>query len=88
MRTKTFRPYDQDSFLLMPPSVRDWVDPDGRSAASSRLRWRSHTAGSWAWAGDCVRHCLVAGAPRGTAIPSCAALPAQGPAGRHRCARV
>ena len=27
MRTKTFRPYDQDSLLLMPPSVRDWVDP-------------------------------------------------------------
>jgi transposase len=26
MRTKTFRPYDQDSLLLMPPSVRDWVD--------------------------------------------------------------
>ncbi len=24
MRTKTFRPYDQDTLLLMPPSVRDW----------------------------------------------------------------
>ena len=32
MRTKTFRPYDQDSLLLMPPSVRDWVDPDGLAA--------------------------------------------------------
>jgi len=29
MRTKTFRPYAQDTLLLMPPSVRDWVDPDG-----------------------------------------------------------
>ena len=28
MRTKTFRPYDQDTLLLMPPSVRDWV-PEG-----------------------------------------------------------
>ena len=25
MRQKTFRPYDQDTLLLMPPSVRDWV---------------------------------------------------------------
>jgi len=32
MRTKTFRPYDQDTLLLMPPSVRDWVDPDGLPA--------------------------------------------------------
>ena len=32
MRTKTFRPYDQDSLLLMPPSVRDWVDPGGLAA--------------------------------------------------------
>jgi transposase len=32
MRTKTFRPYDQDSLLLMPPSVRDWVKPDGLAA--------------------------------------------------------
>lgn len=32
MRTKTFRPYDQDTLLLMPPSVRDWVDPDGPAA--------------------------------------------------------
>jgi len=32
MRTKTFRPYDQDTLLLMPPSVRDWV-PDGSLAA-------------------------------------------------------
>ena len=32
MRTKTFRPYDQDSLLLMPPSVRDWVEPDGLAA--------------------------------------------------------
>jgi hypothetical protein len=29
MRTKTFRSYDQDSLLLMPPSVGDWVDPEG-----------------------------------------------------------
>ena len=27
MRTKTFRPYDQDSLLLMPPSLHDWVYP-------------------------------------------------------------
>jgi transposase len=32
MRTKTFRPYDQDSLLLMPPSVRDWVPSDGLAA--------------------------------------------------------
>src|SRR5215210_8708820 len=32
MHAKTFRPYDQDSLLLMPPSVRDWVDPDGLPA--------------------------------------------------------
>ncbi len=32
MRTKTFRPYDQDTLLLMPPSVREWVDPDGLPA--------------------------------------------------------
>jgi transposase len=32
MRTKTFRPYDQDSLLLMPPSVRDWVKPDSLAA--------------------------------------------------------
>lgn len=37
MRTKTFRPYDQDSLLLMPPSVRDWVDPDGLAAFVSDL---------------------------------------------------
>jgi len=28
MRTETFRPYDQDTLLLMPPSVRDWVPSD------------------------------------------------------------
>ena len=28
MRSKTFRPYDQDTLLLMPPSVRDWVTSD------------------------------------------------------------
>ena len=28
---KTFRPYDPDQMLLMPPSVRDWV-PDGDMA--------------------------------------------------------
>ena len=32
MRTKTFRPYDQDSLLLMPPSVRDWVPAEGLAA--------------------------------------------------------
>jgi len=32
MRTKTFRPYDQDTVLLMPPSVRDWVAPDSLPA--------------------------------------------------------
>ena len=32
MHAKTFRPYDQDTLLLMPPSVRDWVDPDGLAA--------------------------------------------------------
>ena len=32
MRTKTFRPYDQDSLLLMPPSLHDWVDPEGLPA--------------------------------------------------------
>jgi transposase len=37
MRTKTFRPYDQDSLLLMPPSVRDWVEPDGLAAFVSDL---------------------------------------------------
>jgi transposase len=37
MRSKTFRPYDQDTLLLMPPSVRDWVDPDGLPAFISDL---------------------------------------------------
>jgi transposase/IS5 family transposase len=32
MRTKTFRPYDQDTLLLMPPSVRDWVAPGSLAA--------------------------------------------------------
>jgi transposase len=32
MRTKTFRPYDQDTLLLMPPSVRDWVPADSLPA--------------------------------------------------------
>ncbi len=32
MRSKTFRPYDQDSLLLMPPSVRDWVPADSLAA--------------------------------------------------------
>ena len=32
MRTKTFRPYDQDGLLMMPPSLHDWVDPDGLAA--------------------------------------------------------
>jgi len=37
MRSKTFRPYDQDSLLLMPPSLHDWVDPDGLPAFISDL---------------------------------------------------
>jgi transposase len=37
MRTKTFRPYDQDTLLLMPPSVRDWVEPDSLPAFISDL---------------------------------------------------
>ena len=32
MRTKTFRAYDQDTLLLMPPSIRDWVDPESLPA--------------------------------------------------------
>ena len=32
MRTKTFRTYDQDTLLLMPPSIRDWVDPESLPA--------------------------------------------------------
>ena len=32
MRIKTFRPYDQDSLLLMPPSLHDWVASDGLAA--------------------------------------------------------
>jgi transposase len=30
--TKTFRPYDQDTLLLMPPSLHDWVSDDGLAA--------------------------------------------------------
>ena len=37
MRTKTFRPYDQDTLILMPPSVRDWVAPDSLPAFISDL---------------------------------------------------
>ena len=37
MRTKTFRTYDQDTLLLMPPSIRDWVDSDGLPAFISDL---------------------------------------------------
>ena len=37
MRQKTFRPYDQDSLLLMPPSLRDWIDPAGLPAFISDL---------------------------------------------------
>jgi transposase/IS5 family transposase len=32
MHAKTFRPYDQDSLLLLPPSLHDWVDPEGLAA--------------------------------------------------------
>ncbi len=37
MRSKTFRPYDQDSLLIMPPSLHDWVDPGGLAAFLSDL---------------------------------------------------
>ena len=37
MRTKTFRAYDQDTLLVMPPSVRDWVAPDSLPAFISDL---------------------------------------------------
>lgn len=37
MRSKTFRPYDQDTLLVMPPSVRDWVAPDSLPAFISDL---------------------------------------------------
>jgi len=37
MHRKTFRPYDQDTLLLMPPSLHDWVDPDGLAAFLSDL---------------------------------------------------
>src|SRR5664280_1411367 len=37
MRSKTFRPYDQDTLILMPPSVRDWVAPDSLPAFVSDL---------------------------------------------------
>jgi transposase len=37
MRSKTFRPYDQDTLILMPPSVRDWVAPDSLAAFISDL---------------------------------------------------
>jgi hypothetical protein len=37
MRTKTLRPYDQGALLLLPPSVRDWVDPDGLAASLGDL---------------------------------------------------
>lgn len=37
MREKTFRPYDQDTLLLLPPSLHEWVDPDGLAAFLSDL---------------------------------------------------
>ena len=37
MRTKTFRTYDQATLLLVPPSIRDWVDPDSLPAFISDL---------------------------------------------------
>lgn len=37
MRTKTFRTYDQATLLLVPPSIRDWVDPDSLPAFTSDL---------------------------------------------------
>jgi hypothetical protein len=50
MRSKTFRPYDQDSLLLMPPSVRDWVSSD--SQASSRSRSRTQATARCRFCGD------------------------------------
>jgi hypothetical protein len=38
MHTKTFRPYDQDRFHLMLPSVRDLVDPE-MEASTDTDRW-------------------------------------------------
>jgi hypothetical protein len=37
VRTKTFRPYDQDTLPVMPPSMRDWVAPDSQAAFISDL---------------------------------------------------
>ena len=37
IRTKTFRPCDQDTLLVMPPSVRDWVAPDSPAESISDL---------------------------------------------------
>ncbi len=34
---KTFRSYDQDQLLLMPPSVSDWVDDDHVSRMISEI---------------------------------------------------
>ncbi len=34
---KTFRSYDQDQLLLMPPSVSDWVDDDHVSSMISEI---------------------------------------------------
>ncbi len=37
MRTRTFRPYDQDTLLVMPPSVRDWGEAGSLPAFISDL---------------------------------------------------
>ncbi len=37
MRTKTFRSYDQDTLLVMPPSVRDWGEAGSLPAFISDL---------------------------------------------------
>ena len=47
MRTKTFRPCDQHSLLLMPPSLHDWVDPAGLPAFVSDLVDELDLARSW-----------------------------------------
>ena len=47
MRTKTFRPYDQDTLLLMPPSLHDWVDPEGLPAFLNDLVDELDLAPSW-----------------------------------------
>jgi hypothetical protein len=39
---KTFRPYEPDQMLLMPPSLADWV-PEDHLAGSSATWWTPWT---------------------------------------------